>query len=199
MSAFLEGISGEYAGQRIPINQYHLTIGRGTGNQLLLHDPHVSRNHSLIRYSNGYYGVEDQNSRMGTRVNGTPVRSSKLQEGDIIDIGGNSFRFSIGGRSNSTKRNNFGSGIPMKNYTTDAILVLVLYYIGLWVVGFVFNIIRLSEANHFKQDTGEEPEGLGCLWALLIFHIAVPILILLAILATGGAILTWIGLGSLSN
>ena len=202
MSAYLEGLTGEYAGQRIPIRDYHLTIGRGTGNQLLLRSPDISRNHALIRYANGAYSIVDQNSRLGTVVNSTPVQISPLRSGDVIQIGGNSFRFiAQAGRAPAPApaRGAPLADAPPKSYTTDAILILILYYIGLWIVGFIFNIIRLSEANQYKQEYRQDPEGIGCLWALLIWHIVVPILGLLAILATGGAILSALGLDMLLN
>lgn len=197
MSAYLEGISGEYAGQHVPVTSHHVRIGRGQGNQVLLRSNKVSRSHAIVFYANGVYSVRDENSHHGTKVNGTPVQISQLREGDIIDVVGNTFRFhgsggrqpavSGGGyRRNEMDRRTPGGTIGTKSYVGDAFIVLGLYYVGLWIGGFIFNIIRVSEVNRIKQETGVEPEGSGCLWALLVVHIILPIIVVLS----GGAILS---------
>lgn len=54
-----------------------------------------------------------------------------------------------------------------KSFTTPAIITLVLYFV-FWIPGFIANIVYYNEANSIQKRTGREPEGKGCLLALLI-------------------------------
>ncbi len=54
-----------------------------------------------------------------------------------------------------------------KSFTTPAIFTLILYFFG-WVPGLIANIVYFNEANAIQKRTGKEPEGKGCLLALLI-------------------------------
>ncbi len=54
-----------------------------------------------------------------------------------------------------------------RSFTTPAVITLVLYFV-LWVPGFIANIVYLVEANKVQKLTGEEPEGKGCLLAMLV-------------------------------
>ncbi len=54
---------------RVPLDAMPFTIGRQSGNSLVLRDNRTSRNHSRIVFENGNYVVEDLNSRLGTWVN----------------------------------------------------------------------------------------------------------------------------------
>ncbi|WP_433337775.1 FHA domain-containing protein [Spirillospora sp. CA-294931] len=65
-----------------------LTIGRGTGNTLVLADPLVSRRHARIVPSGQRHVVEDLGSANLTFVNGDPVaRSAVLRDGDLLTCG----------------------------------------------------------------------------------------------------------------
>jgi ABC transport system ATP-binding/permease protein len=65
-----------------------LRIGRDAGNDLLLDDPNVSRQHAEVRRTgDGAYLIRDLSSRNGTRLNGRPVKSSPMSPGDVIGIG----------------------------------------------------------------------------------------------------------------
>ena len=79
---------------------------------------------------------------------------------------------------------------PTKSYTWQAVLTLVLYYVGFWIVGFIANLIFLSDIKKERERTGNNPTGSGCLSFLLFIHVTLPILliigaILLAIIAPG--------------
>lgn len=93
MTVYLEGINGEYAGKRIALGYGRLSIGRGSTNRLRLQAPNVSRQHAVIYFSGGRYTIQDYNSRLGTLVNGKSVKHVQLRSGDVITIGGSSFRF----------------------------------------------------------------------------------------------------------
>ncbi len=62
-----------------------------------------------------------------------------------------------------------------KSYTTPAIITLVLY-IFLWIPGLIANIIYLLEANKTKKITGTNPDGYGCLIAMLVLVVVPPAL-----------------------
>lgn len=64
------------------------TLGRGSGNSLVLPDPRVSRTHALLRpYGRGKYYLLDMGSGNGTFLNGRLVTSPvELKDGDSIVI-----------------------------------------------------------------------------------------------------------------
>lgn len=62
-----------------------------------------------------------------------------------------------------------------RSYMTPAIITLVLYWL-LWIPGFIANLIYLNAANEDRHTSGVEPQGRGCLIALLVVFVALPIL-----------------------
>lgn len=76
-----------------------------------------------------------------------------------------------------------------KSYVGVAFLTWFLYWL-LYLPGLIMNIVYLQEANRIKQATGVTPSGKGCLDALLIFYVWIPLAlgILALILAAVGAI-----------
>ena len=72
------------------------------------------------------------------------------------------------------------------SYVRYAALALVLYFV-LWAPGFLVNAVYLSRALGEERETGRAPEGKGCLIALLIAGLAVPVLgvCVLAIMSLG--------------
>ena len=55
----------------------------------------------------------------------------------------------------------------VRDYTTSAILILLLYFLG-WAPGFIFNLVKLVIAA-FEIGSYDRVEGLGCLvWLLFI-------------------------------
>ena len=87
---YLYGRTGEYTGQFIPIPKDELTLGRGKDIQLRLQERSVSRNHArLIRTRRGVY-LQDDNSSVGTFLNGERIQPGvpvQLKSGDIIQLG----------------------------------------------------------------------------------------------------------------
>jgi len=63
------------------------TIGRGQNNGLVLDDAFVSTKHAELRLENGDYVLKDLDSTNGTLVNGKPIETKDLAEGDKITIG----------------------------------------------------------------------------------------------------------------
>jgi pSer/pThr/pTyr-binding forkhead associated (FHA) protein len=70
-------------------------IGRGSGNDLILMDASVSRSHAVLRYAQGSWFIQDQQSKGGLFLNGKRVQASRLSEGDRIGIGGQVFIFHV--------------------------------------------------------------------------------------------------------
>jgi len=86
----LYGRSGERAGQIIPIAQGEMTIGRSANSQLQLHERSVSRNHAKIIWGRRRVYIQDENSALGTYVNGQRIPSGVpvlLSHGDVIQTG----------------------------------------------------------------------------------------------------------------
>jgi pSer/pThr/pTyr-binding forkhead associated (FHA) protein len=65
-----------------------LTLGRGTSADVMIADEAVSREHAAVRVDGDTVVVEDLDSSNGTIVNGSPVDQARLEDGDIIQLGG---------------------------------------------------------------------------------------------------------------
>ncbi|MEE4245816.1 MAG: FHA domain-containing protein [Kangiellaceae bacterium] len=77
-----------------------LTLGRSPNNDVPIEDSAVSSFHAqVLREEDPYlegqvqYILEDLQSTNSTKVNGIKVEKHKLINGDLIDIGYNTFRF----------------------------------------------------------------------------------------------------------
>jgi class 3 adenylate cyclase len=86
-------------GSEIPLGG-GCTIGRQAGNQIVLGDDRVSRQHALIQWQRtdaegaGGYLLIDLGSSNGTLLNGVRIsRPTVLTDGDAIDIGGHRIDF----------------------------------------------------------------------------------------------------------
>jgi hypothetical protein len=62
-----------------------------------------------------------------------------------------------------------------KSFTTPAIITLVLYIV-LWVPGLIANIVYLNEASNIQRISGRAPEGKGCLIAMLVVFVGLPVI-----------------------
>lgn len=80
-------IQGIEQGTRFEIDDSNVGIGRGVHNAIRLHDTEVSRTHASIVFENGGFVLTDRHSSNGTFVNGQPVRSLRLRDGDQIQLG----------------------------------------------------------------------------------------------------------------
>jgi len=75
------------AGQRWPLTQETLIIGREATCEIAIPDRQVSRQHARLRRVTQGFVVEDLESKNGTYVNGAPVRGAvTLQDGDLIQV-----------------------------------------------------------------------------------------------------------------
>ncbi len=91
-------------GESVPVTRRGLTIGGAQGNGLVISDSRVSRNHAALRMEEGRVTLVDLRSSNGTSVNGRPIRSAVLRDGDRIVLADrvemiwrSGFRFGRGG------------------------------------------------------------------------------------------------------
>jgi FHA domain len=78
----------EETGDIVPLAGAVTTVGRGSGVDIRLADPSVSRLHAEIIRRGPYAYVADLGlSRNGTRVNGRLVARRVLEEGDVLSFG----------------------------------------------------------------------------------------------------------------
>src|SRR4051794_21299069 len=78
-----------------PLDRDTTTVGRARGCDLCLDANDVSTIHCVIYRTPEGYRVRDCHSRTGTRINGEAMRSSPLQDGDVLNIGPFSFEVRV--------------------------------------------------------------------------------------------------------
>jgi len=89
-------LNGPLTGRQFTLHQDTTTIGRTTGNDLIIADLTVSRHHAVLRFENGRWLVEDKGSANGTFVNDVRIRwPQMLKDGDRIRFGDEIVAFSI--------------------------------------------------------------------------------------------------------
>ena len=86
-SAVLVVNRGPNAGFRFPLHQTVTTAGRDPRGDIFLDDVTVSRYHAEFRLARGELQVVDTGSLNGTYVNGEPIDSAVLTNGDEIQMG----------------------------------------------------------------------------------------------------------------
>ena len=75
------------AWKSININRKRLSMGRASGNDIVLAHPAISRTHAAIEPAEDGYDLVDLSGRNGTLLNGRALRGkTRLQECDIIQI-----------------------------------------------------------------------------------------------------------------
>jgi predicted Ser/Thr protein kinase len=79
-------------GQRLRLTQAATLIGRGADCAVRLTSSRVSKHHCRVVVQGDAVWVEDLGSSNGTHVNGRPVDSGALRDGDILGIAGHEFR-----------------------------------------------------------------------------------------------------------
>ncbi len=87
--------NGGFEGMSYEITAEETLIGRNPTTDITLLDEGISREHALIVYDpdEGTYTIEDLQSTNGTKVNGKRIRSSRLADGDDLQIGHTHFQF----------------------------------------------------------------------------------------------------------
>jgi phosphoserine phosphatase RsbU/P len=72
----------------VNIHPPRFTMGRGSGNNLILSHMGVSRSHAEVRIQNGEHLLCDLGSKMGTFLNGVRVEQAGLTNGDMVQLCG---------------------------------------------------------------------------------------------------------------
>ncbi len=80
-------------GDRVPLGEYVVTIGRSPEATIVLGDPNVSRQHAEIRPQGDGFVLVDLASTNGSRVNGARISEHPLSDGDELEFGNTQFRF----------------------------------------------------------------------------------------------------------
>lgn len=87
-------IQGVDLGTRFNLGTDPAGVGRGVRNEVRILDTEASRQHAQITFKNGSYFISDLKSSNGTLLNGKQIESSKLNNGDHIQIGRSLLLFS---------------------------------------------------------------------------------------------------------
>lgn len=84
-------------GQKIPLSNMKVKIGRDPSNQVVIpDDTFTSRQHAWITFEAGEFWLEDLGSTNGTLLNGHPVvKRQLLSAGDKIRVGHTELTFEI--------------------------------------------------------------------------------------------------------
>jgi len=86
--------SGRFAGRVYPL-QKNQTLGREKC-EIILRDPHMSRQHANIKYLDGKFLLIDLGSANHTFVNDEMVQAPKtLGDGDVISVGNTDLLFTL--------------------------------------------------------------------------------------------------------
>ena len=80
-------------GDRIPLGEHPVVIGRLAECTITINDPQVSRRHAEIRPHAEGFRLIDLGSTNGTTINGTAVRDHHLTDGDVLSFGATTIRF----------------------------------------------------------------------------------------------------------
>ncbi|CAB1062053.1 hypothetical protein D1BOALGB6SA_6829 [Olavius sp. associated proteobacterium Delta 1] len=84
-------VKGEYASG--PVNSF--TIGRVDGNDMIMPDYAISKQHAILEIKRGVYTIMDCGSTNGTMVNGKRVdkKPASLRDGDVVGFARYEFTF----------------------------------------------------------------------------------------------------------
>jgi hypothetical protein len=80
-------------GDRVPLSEQIITVGRLPESTIVLADPNVSRQHAEVRPRGNGYVVVDLGSTNGTRINGVRINEQELVDGDEVTFGNTRMRF----------------------------------------------------------------------------------------------------------
>jgi adenylate cyclase len=73
-------------GDPIPLLKPSLRVGRRENCDIVLRFANVSAYHCKLMLEDGYWFVQDLNSRNGTKVNGTRIARKRLDPGDTLSV-----------------------------------------------------------------------------------------------------------------
>jgi adenylate cyclase len=73
-------------GDAIPLRKERLLIGRREDCDIILRYPNVSGHHCRLTLENGYWFINDLESRNGVKVDGTRVQRKRLDPGSQLEV-----------------------------------------------------------------------------------------------------------------
>src|SRR4029453_1295387 len=73
--------------RELPITDKPITVGRHSSNMIVLADGMASRYHCVIEKGTDGLRVRDLDSSNGTRVNGQVIKTWRLGDGDVVQVG----------------------------------------------------------------------------------------------------------------
>ena len=94
-AAYLEVVKGQLPQRYYLINKNPFIIGRERNVDLQILDERISRIHAAIRYANGAWFIQDQESQNGILINGEKAVAHRLEHGDIISFAEYQFVFNV--------------------------------------------------------------------------------------------------------
>ena len=65
-----------------------VVLGRSRDADFRLDDPNISRRHAVVYWEDGRAFAKDLGSTNGTSLNGRPIASAALEDGDVLTLGG---------------------------------------------------------------------------------------------------------------
>ena len=80
-------------GDPIPLLKKELLVGRRESCDIRLRFANVSAHHCQLSCRNGYWYVQDLNSRNGTKVNGKRVTEKRIDPGDTVSVAKHNYEF----------------------------------------------------------------------------------------------------------
>src|SRR5579859_6329244 len=87
-------LTGSMAGNNYPITKSVITIGREPGNDIVVSDPSVSRQHVQISWNNGQWAISKLAPQNTMTVNQRETQQSPLKDRDTVSLGsGTTFIF----------------------------------------------------------------------------------------------------------
>lgn len=95
VAAALVGIGGPVNGRSFPLRA-EVVIGRSPNSDIPVASGQLTRHHARIVYVAGSFVLHDMGSTNGSAVNGGPVHTHRLADGDLIELGDAVFRFRLG-------------------------------------------------------------------------------------------------------
>jgi len=118
-------LNGDQRGERRDVDKIPLLIGRDASSGLNLNDPDVAVHHAEIRTRDGALVVHSLDATNAVLINGTAMRESILQHGDVMQIG--TTRFFIQALGNASAWDNLaGLGVYRRWATIGIPVVLML-------------------------------------------------------------------------
>ena len=135
--------SGPLAGQSFALDRSPFSIGRGAGNDLVLPDTLVSRQHAGLEFQGDRWLLRDLKSSNGTFLNRQAVKDSPqpLRDGDLVCIGDSMFVFTTESHQISPAQQRAGQPVasqPRRSIWIVAVAIAVVLVVVIVVALLLF-------------------------------------------------------------